>query len=109
MCEQNQIPATFFEITTALAFAKFQRAGCEAVVLEVGMGGRLDATNVVNPALSVITAVQFDHMKILGDTIEKIAFEKAGIIKKNKPVIVGPGCPMDIIKVHLSSSADCQL
>jgi hypothetical protein len=58
LCETHRIPGTFFELTTALAFAKFQRAGCGAVVLEAGLGGRLDATNVVTPVLSIITSVQ---------------------------------------------------
>ena len=67
MCEKHAIPATFFEITTALAFMKFVRTNCDVVVLEVGLGGRLDATNVIqSPALSVITSIQKDHMYILG-------------------------------------------
>lgn len=73
------------------------------------MGGRLDATNVVDPVLSVITTVQFDHMKILGDTIEKIGREKAGIIKPFKPALIGPGCPMDVMKVKQSYNYFLQL
>lgn len=102
LCQQHNIPATFFEITTALAFVKFQRAQCEAVVLEVGIGGRLDATNVITPQLSIITTVQMDHMAILGDTIEKIAREKAGIIKPGVDALVGPGCPYEVMKVSQS-------
>eukprot|EP01031_Cornospumella_fuschlensis_P028999 gene28999-35003_t len=98
VCKKNKIPATFFEVTTALAFMKFQRAGCDAVVLEVGLGGRLDATNIVTPALSIITAIQFDHMNILGNSLEEIAREKAGIIKKDTEVLVGPGCPHNVIR-----------
>jgi dihydrofolate synthase/folylpolyglutamate synthase len=86
-------------LTTALALVKFHRAQCEAVVLEVGLGGRLDATNIVTPTLSIITAIQIDHTKILGDTIEKIALEKAGIMKPGVDVLVGPGCPMDVMRV----------
>ncbi|RYH31350.1 hypothetical protein EON65_02905 [archaeon] len=98
LCQTNNIPATFFELTTALAFLKFQRAGCEAIVLEVGLGGRLDATNIVTPALSIITAIQYDHTNILGNSIEEIAREKAGIIKKDIEVLVGPGCPHHVIQ-----------
>lgn len=101
ICEQEKIPATFFELTTALAFLKFRASQCEAVVLEVGLGGRLDATSIVTPVLSIITSIQLDHMKILGDTIEKIAVEKAGIIKPQVDVIIGPQCPRDIFQVNL--------
>lgn len=78
MCEKNSIPATFFELTSTLAFLAFKQAKCEAIVLEVGLGGRLDSTNIINPTLCIITSIQLDHVKILGDTIEKIALEKAG-------------------------------
>jgi dihydrofolate synthase/folylpolyglutamate synthase len=64
LCEEHEIPATFFELTTALAFWKFKLAGCEAVVLEVGLGGKLDATNIITPVLSVLTSVQLDHVKV---------------------------------------------
>ncbi len=80
---------TFFEFTTALAFRHFQRAGVQLAVVETGMGGRLDATNVVTPLVSVITSIGFDHMQWLGDTLEKIAGEKAGIIKSGRPVVIG--------------------
>ncbi len=80
---------TYFECTTALAFTWFADCGCDIVILETGMGGRLDATNVVVPLLSVITTVSLDHEQYLGDTIEQIAFEKAGIIKDRVPVISG--------------------
>lgn len=80
---------TYFECTTALAFSWFADSGCDIVILETGMGGRLDATNVVVPLLSVITTVSLDHEQYLGDTIEQIAFEKAGIIKDGVPVISG--------------------
>jgi dihydrofolate synthase / folylpolyglutamate synthase len=81
---------TFFEFTTALAMLYFAREQVDIVVLETGMGGRLDATNIVIPALSVITSIGFDHMAYLGDTLAKIAGEKAGIIKRGRPVVVGP-------------------
>ena len=80
---------TFFEIDTLIAFYYLYINKVDYAVIEVGMGGRLDATNVIKPLISVITNIGFDHMEFLGDTIEKIAFEKAGIIKKNTPVVVG--------------------
>lgn len=79
---------TYFETVTAMAFLLFRDAGVEITVLETGMGGRLDATNVVDPLLSVITPVDFDHEKFLGTTIPQIAGEKAGIIKPGRPVVV---------------------
>jgi dihydrofolate synthase/folylpolyglutamate synthase len=81
---------TTFEITTALAFLHFARQGATAVVAEVGLGGRLDATNVVTPVVSVITSLSYDHMQILGNTLTEIAGEKAGIIKPGVPVVVSP-------------------
>ncbi|MEZ0535854.1 folylpolyglutamate synthase/dihydrofolate synthase family protein [Caldicellulosiruptoraceae bacterium PP1] len=81
---------TEFEIITALAFLYFKDKNVDFVVLEVGLGGRFDATNVINkPVISVITSISFDHQDKLGETIEEIAFEKAGIIKKNSTVILG--------------------
>jgi len=78
---------TFFEITTALALKYFSEAKIEIAILETGLGGRLDATNVVQPNVSIITAIELDHQQWLGDTIEKIATEKAGIIKPKVPVV----------------------
>ncbi|MDQ6654661.1 MAG: bifunctional folylpolyglutamate synthase/dihydrofolate synthase, partial [Verrucomicrobiota bacterium] len=78
---------TFFEITTALALRQFRAAACEIIVLETGMGGRLDATNAVTPVVSVITPIDFDHQKWLGDTLPEIAREKAGIIKRGVPAV----------------------
>ncbi|MBA3976231.1 MAG: bifunctional folylpolyglutamate synthase/dihydrofolate synthase [Candidatus Solibacter sp.] len=78
---------TYFETITAMAYLLFRQHGVERVVLETGMGGRLDATNVVDPLLSVITPIDFDHERFLGDTIPKIAREKAGIIKPERPVV----------------------
>lgn len=73
-------------------------AKCEAIVLEVGIGGRLDSTNIIEPVLSIITTVQMDHMAILGDTLEKIAREKSGIIKPHADALVGPGVPYLVAK-----------
>jgi len=81
---------TTFELTTALAFLFFARRKVDAAVVEVGLGGRLDATNVVTPLVSVITSLSMDHMNILGDTLAQIAFEKAGIIKPGRPVVMAP-------------------
>lgn len=80
---------TFFEFMTAMAFLQFQRKRVDVAVIEVGMGGRLDATNVVQPAISVITSIGLDHCAELGDTLAKIAREKAGIIKPDCPVVIG--------------------
>jgi dihydrofolate synthase/folylpolyglutamate synthase len=82
-------PATFFEFMTAMAFLQFQRRQADIAVVEVGLGGRLDATNVVEPELAVITSIGLDHCEMLGDTVEKIAAEKAGIIKPGRPVVIG--------------------
>ena len=80
---------SFFEITTAIAFLHFKKNNVDFAVLEVGLGGRLDATNVITPLLSIITNIGLEHTDLLGKTTEKIAFEKAGIIKQNVPVITG--------------------
>jgi dihydrofolate synthase/folylpolyglutamate synthase len=81
---------TTFEITTAIGFLCFARRGVNAAVIEVGLGGRLDATNVVTPDVAVITSLSYDHMLVLGDTLAKIAGEKAGIIKPGCPVVSSP-------------------
>jgi len=81
---------TTFEITTALGFLAFARQGCNVAVIEVGLGGRLDATNIVTPKVSIITSLSYDHMAVLGDTLAKIAGEKAGIIKQGVPVVSSP-------------------
>ncbi|HEY9077403.1 MAG TPA: folylpolyglutamate synthase/dihydrofolate synthase family protein [Anaerolineaceae bacterium] len=81
---------TTFEITTALAFLYFAQEKVDYAVVEVGLGGRLDATNLVEPIVSVITSLSYDHMNVLGDTLAKIAGEKAGIIKQGHPVVVSP-------------------
>ena len=80
---------SFFEFMTAMAFLQFKRQCCDIALIETGLGGRLDATNVVAPEVSVITSIGLDHCEMLGDTIEQIAAEKAGIIKPGKPVVIG--------------------
>lgn len=83
-------PVTFFEVTTATAFELFRRCGAEVAVLEVGMGGRLDATNAADPAVCAITSIAFDHMRFLGDTLGAIAFEKAGVVRAGRSTVIGP-------------------
>ncbi|MFN5825545.1 MAG: bifunctional folylpolyglutamate synthase/dihydrofolate synthase, partial [Rhodobacterales bacterium] len=84
-------PVTFFEITTCAAFLAFARTPADWTLLEVGLGGRLDATNVIDtPRLTIITPVSLDHQQYLGDTVAQIAGEKAGIIKRMVPCVVGP-------------------
>ncbi len=85
----DQIIPSFFEITVAMAFEYFRMSRVDIAVIETGLGGRLDSTNIVAPLISVITNISLDHTDMLGDTIYKIAHEKAGIIKKNTPVIIG--------------------
>jgi len=85
----KKIKPSFFEVTVAMAFWYFEKQQPDLVVLEVGMGGRLDSTNIVSPLLSVITNISLDHQQYLGDTLQKIAREKAGIIKPNTPVVIG--------------------
>ena len=80
---------SFFELVTAMAFRYFAEKHVDIAVVEVGLGGRLDCTNIISPVLSVITNISFDHTGFLGDTLEKIAGEKAGIIKKETPVVIG--------------------
>jgi len=87
------IEPSFFEITVAMAFDYFAREKVDIAVIETGLGGRLDSTNIIIPELSVITNIGMDHMNILGDSIEKIAREKAGIIKKGVPVVIGEELP----------------
>lgn len=83
------IKPSFFEITCAMAFHHFAKHRVDVAVIEVGLGGRLDSTNIINPLLSVITNISFDHQNILGDTLPKIAAEKAGIIKSKTPILIG--------------------
>lgn len=80
---------SFFELTTAMALLYFAQQQVDVAVIEVGLGGRLDCTNIINPDLSIITNISFDHTGLLGDTLGKIAFEKAGIIKPQTPVVIG--------------------
>ena len=96
LVERGDLPwhPSFFEMLTAMAFEYFASAGVELAVLEVGMGGRLDATNIVDPCISVITDIDFDHQKFLGDTLPEIAREKAGILRTKGTVILLPQHPL---------------
>jgi dihydrofolate synthase/folylpolyglutamate synthase len=98
------VQPTFFEVTTAVAFELFRRAKVEVAVLEVGLGGRLDATNVVSPIATAITSIAFDHQLYLGSTLAEIAFEKAGIVKPGVPVVVGPLEPEALIVIARTAS-----
>ena len=97
LAEQEKISPTFFEFTTLLALRYFAEQNVDVAVLETGLGGRLDATNIVTPVLSVITSISLEHTEILGNTIEEIAIEKGGIIKPGIPVIVGPRTPHPLL------------
>ena len=85
----EKLNPSFFEITTLMAFTYFASEGVDVAVIETGLGGRLDSTNIISPVLSVVTNVSFDHVNLLGDTLEKIANEKAGILKSGIPAVVG--------------------
>ncbi|MBS3913806.1 MAG: bifunctional folylpolyglutamate synthase/dihydrofolate synthase [Bacteroidetes bacterium] len=85
----EEISPSFFELTVAMAFDYFRQEKVDIAIIETGMGGRLDSTNIITPVLSVITNIGYDHMEFLGDTIAKIASEKAGIIKPGIPVVIG--------------------
>ncbi len=97
---------SFFEFMTAMAFLQFARKGCDVNVIEVGMGGRLDATNIVTPAVSVITSIGLDHCEMLGHTVELIAAEKAGIIKPGVPVVMGR-VPLAAERVIRARATEC--
>ena len=85
----EKLELTFFELSFGMSLSYYIEKNVDYAIIEVGLGGRLDATNIINPILSVITNISYDHTEILGDTLEKIAFEKAGIIKQNTKVIIG--------------------
>jgi dihydrofolate synthase/folylpolyglutamate synthase len=103
----DRLGATFFETTTAVAFADLAARGAEIAVIEVGLGGRLDSTNVVRPLASVVTKIEMDHQKYLGDSLADIAREKAGIAKAGAPFIVGETRP-EIVAVLREEAAKAQ-
>ena len=92
----EKVQPSFFELTVAMAFEYFANKKVDIAVIETGLGGRLDSTNVISPVLSVITNIGYDHMNILGNTLPEIASQKAGIIKKNTPVVIGELLPETI-------------
>jgi len=100
------IQPSFFELTVAMAFEYFVQQEVDIAVIETGLGGRLDSTNVINPILSVITNIGYDHMNILGNTLEEIAFEKAGIIKPGVPVVIGEYLPQTK-PIFINKAAAC--
>lgn len=102
----EQIDCSFFEVSVAMTFWYFAKEKCEIAIIETGLGGRLDSTNIVDPVLSVITNISFDHMALLGDTLPKIAAEKAGIIKPGKPVVIGE-TQTETKEVFLSKATEC--
>lgn len=87
------VEPSFFEITVAMAFDYFAKQAVDIAIIETGLGGRLDSTNIIAPELSIITNIGWDHMQLLGNTLPEIAFEKAGIIKKDTPVVIGEAIP----------------
>ena len=100
---------SYFEISTALAFWYFAQSDVDIAIIETGLGGRLDATNIISPLMSVITSISFDHMDILGNSIQEIASEKAGIIKENTPLVIGnlqPEAREEIEKFAESSNSN---
>ena len=100
---------SFFELATALAFFYFKEQEVDVAVIEVGLGGRLDCTNIISPDLSIITNISFDHVQFLGDTLGKIAGEKAGIIKPGVPVVIGEvGDDPEVKAVFWNKAVECQ-
>lgn len=100
----DEIEPSFFEVTVAMAFDYFSQEKVDIAIIETGLGGRLDSTNVITPILSIITNIGLDHTQILGDTLQQIAYEKAGIIKQNVPVVIGEA-HADTIGVFSSKAA----
>lgn len=96
--DSHKLDSSFFEIATSCALLYFAENDVDIAILETGMGGRFDATNVVQPLMSIITSISLEHTEILGKTHEKIAAEKAGIIKPGVPVIIGPTVPLSVIQ-----------
>lgn len=103
----EEIDPSFFEVTVAMAFQYFAQQEVDIAVIEVGLGGRLDSTNIITPLVSVITNIGYDHVNILGDTLSKIASEKAGIIKPGVPVVIGEKHP-ETIETFLAKSKETQ-
>lgn len=101
----EQLQPSFFELTMMMAFCYFESQKVDVALIEVGLGGRLDSTNVITPELAIISNISFDHMQFLGDTLEKIAGEKAGIIKPHIPVVIGEAGTSEVKSVFLQKAA----
>jgi dihydrofolate synthase/folylpolyglutamate synthase len=102
----EEIEPSFFELTVVMALDYFASKNTDIAIIETGLGGRLDSTNVITPLLSIITNIGYDHMNILGDTLELIAMEKAGIIKPNVPVVIGETLPQ-IKNIFIKKAEEC--
>lgn len=108
--EHEQLAPSFFELTVSMAFDYFRKMNVDVAVIEVGLGGRLDSTNIITPEVSVITNISFDHKALLGDTLPKIAAEKAGIIKKGVPAVIGETSPeTDFVFRQFAEKAETSL
>lgn len=103
----RKLKPSFFEMTVAMAFDFFAAKKTDVAVIETGLGGRLDSTNIITPVLSVITNIGHDHMDLLGNTLRKIASEKAGIIKENVPVVIGESSP-DLNDIFIIRAGECK-
>jgi dihydrofolate synthase/folylpolyglutamate synthase len=103
----DTVEPSFFELTVAMAFDYFAKEQVDIAVIETGLGGRLDSTNIITPVLSVITNIGYDHMNILGNTLQEIATEKAGIIKPNVPVVIGEYLP-ETKPIFIDKATSCQ-
>ena len=105
----KEIKPSFFEWTTVLAFSYYKDSATDINIIETGLGGRLDSTNIINPEISIITNIGFDHQNILGNTLEEIAKEKAGIIKENTPTLLGPNIKAKSIFEDVSKAKNSSL
>ena len=105
----KEIKPSFFEWTTVLAFSYYKDSATDINIIETGLGGRLDSTNIINPEISIITNIGFDHQNILGNTLEEIAKEKAGIIKENTPTLLGPNIKAKSIFEDISKAKNSSL
>ena len=103
--EATDLALTYFDFSTLAALWIFKKNQPDYLILEVGLGGKLDPVNIIDPDLAIITSISLDHTEILGDSIEKIGYEKAGIIRKNKPVITGSDMPASTLKVAKQSNS----
>ena len=105
----KEVKPSFFEWTTVLAFSYYKDSATDINIIETGLGGRLDSTNIINPEISIITNIGFDHQNILGNTLEEIAKEKAGIIKENTPTLLGPNIKAKSIFEDISKAKNSSL